>query len=92
MRDPRYGILPIKIELSSSDLLDRRRDDLRYIGGLRMGYAYKEFFVTGEIIHQNVAFSGYPIGGITMDMALFGSVEDLRKAQRPDRVFPNAVA
>ncbi|MBT2269019.1 hypothetical protein [Rhodococcus erythropolis] len=52
-----------------------------HLGGLMMGYRYSDFYVSADSIHQNVGFSGYPIGGVTMALALFGTVEELCKAQ-----------
>lgn len=53
---------------------------LEIIGGAKLGATYSEFFIKAESIHQNVGFSGYPIGNITMDMAIFGSIEELCKS------------
>jgi len=50
------------------------------IGGAKLGATYSEFFIKAESIHQGVGFSGYPIGNITMDMAIFGSIEELCKS------------
>lgn len=56
-----------------------------WLGGLKMGFSYQELYVSAESIHQNVGFSGYPLGGMTIHTALFGTVEDICKAQDPRR-------
>lgn len=47
----------------------------------QIGFSYRDFYFAAESIHQNVGFSGYPIGGISVYEALFGSVQSLCKAQ-----------
>lgn len=51
------------------------------LGGLQAGYNWRGLFVRAESIHQNVSWSGYPIGGITVQMLLLAPVEDICKAQ-----------
>jgi hypothetical protein len=81
MTGARIAIFPAKTEETASVGREQAEDGTIFIGGLYMGYRYQDFFVAPESIHQNVNFSGYPIGGITIQAALFGSVEDLCKAQ-----------
>ncbi|MFD8811201.1 hypothetical protein ACFV23_06870 [Streptomyces sp. NPDC059627] len=53
----------------------------RYLGGLVMGYRWPDFFDAADKNHETVGFAGYPLGGITMQDALFGRVEKLCKGQ-----------
>jgi hypothetical protein len=78
-----FAIFPDKTEATAAVGRSQTADGVVFLGGLRVGYSYQEFYVAAESIHQNVNFSGYPIGGITMETALFGSIEDLCKAQDP---------
>ncbi len=58
------------------------------IGGLKAGYSWREMLLAPESIHQNVNFSGYPLGGVTIDLWLFAPVEAICKAQTPVQSLP----
>ncbi|WP_159080494.1 hypothetical protein [Nocardia suismassiliense] len=79
----KYSIQPPKVA-SESGYLRATAQRVCHIGGISMGYFYTSFHIAAESIHQNVGFSGYPIGGIDMESALFGTVEELCKAQALD--------
>jgi len=50
-------------------------------GGYEAGYSWRAMLLAPESIHQDVNFSGYPMGGLHMSLWLNGSVEAICKAQ-----------
>lgn len=51
------------------------------LGGCTFGLHWTEIVLAPESIHQNMNFSGYPIGGLDFHTITFGTIESVCKAQ-----------
>lgn len=59
-----------------------KAEKIAVLGGCTFGLHWSEIVLAPESIHQNMNFSGYPIGGLDFQTIVFGTIESVCKAQR----------